>query len=495
MAPTGSERAHHSSGLPELGVGITFSAAIEPVLERHADLIDVVEIEPQTMWLDTGSSTNRYRRQDEVTSHLRELPFRKLVHSIGLPVGGTVSHDPDQVRLIRETIAELQSPWASEHLSFNSTEAFQTGFFLPPRQTDAGVQLAAGSTRALQADLGVRLAFETGVNYLASRTDEMDDGAFVAAVAERADCGILLDLHNIYTNALNGRQPVDAFVAQLPLDRIWEVHLAGGFWMDGYWLDAHSGPIPQALFDQAKDVISRLPNLGAIIFEIYPSFVESVGVDEIGRQLEKLQELWQLRGSQVTSWPVTAEPGSALPASKRSVSPAEWEKELGALVIGRPPQGELATDLAKDAGIDLLQKLALEFRASMITSNLRRTTRLMMLALGEKVFRMLLAEYRKRETPKLFAGTEAQAFARFLQELNLGVPQLAEVVKFELAVLETTLDGKARVVHFDFDPLPMLVALGDGRLPDAPSKSGSFEIEITPDMAQASPPPDQRLNH
>ena len=116
-------------------------------------------------------------------------------------------------------------------------------------------------------------------------------------MAEGADCGILLDLHNVYTNAINGRQPVDEFIAQLPLERVWEVHLAGGFWMDGYWLDAHSGPMPMPLVRHARDVVSRLPRLGAIIFEIYPSFVESTGVDEICRQLELLRELWTLRGT------------------------------------------------------------------------------------------------------------------------------------------------------------------------------------------------------
>ena len=68
------------------------------------------------------------------------------------------------------------------------------------------MSVAVAAIRRLRADLGVPLAFETGVNYLASRPDEMEDGEFVAAVAERADCGILLDLHNIYTNAVNGRQ-------------------------------------------------------------------------------------------------------------------------------------------------------------------------------------------------------------------------------------------------------------------------------------------------
>ena len=132
----------------------------------------------------------------------------------------------------------------------------------------------------------------------------------------------------------------------------------------------------------------------------------------------------------------------------------------------------------------LLQKLAMEFRASMIASNLRRTIRLLILALGEDVMRMILSEYRNRVTPQMFAATEARAFARFLDDLGVGVPQLAEVLEFELAVLETLVDGKTRLVRFEFDPLPMLLALGDGRLPDEPGRVGRFEIEVTPDTAR-----------
>ena len=486
MPPTPSHRDNnqHPSARPELGVGITFSSAIETLLDRHADLIDVVEIEPQTTWLDVPVPSGRYRRLDDVASFIRDLPFRKLVHSIGVPVGGTATHDPDQVALLRDTIEELGSPWASEHLSFNRTDAFHTGFFLPPRQTDDGVAVAADSIRRLQAGLGVPLAFETGVNYLARRPDEMDDGAFVAAVAERADSGILLDLHNVYTNAVNGRQSVDDFVAQLPLERVWELHLAGGFWMDGYWLDAHSGPMPASLCEQATEVVSRLPNLGAIIFEIYPAFVESAGFGEICRQLELLRELWSVRGSLVVAR--THVPTAVvLSPSSADLTPATWERELGSLVVGRPPEHPVGIELSKDSGVALLQKLATEFRASMIASNLRRTTRLMILALGEDVFRMILAEYRNRVTPRMFAGTEARAFAHFIQELGVGVPQLAEVLEFELAVLETLLDATTRLVRFQFDPLPMLLALGDGRLPDQPGRVGPFEIEITPANARA----------
>ena len=184
------------------------------------------------------------------------------------------------------------------------------------------------------------LAFETGVNYLAPRPDEMDDGAFAAAVAEGADCGILLDLHNVYTNAVNGRQPVDEFIAQLPLERVWEVHLAGGFWMDGYWLDAHSGPMPAALFNQARDIVSRLPSLGAIIFEIYPRSSSRPAINEICRQLELLRELWSLRGTAAEA-STSPRRGPSVPSLGADASdPGDWEAELGSLVVGRPPAAE-----------------------------------------------------------------------------------------------------------------------------------------------------------
>ena len=79
---------------------------------------------------------------------------------------------------------------------------------------------------------------------------------------------LLLDLHNIFANALNGRQTVDDFLSQVPRYRVWEIHLAGGFEMDGLWLDAHSGAIPDHPLAIARRVIPALPNLKAIIFEI-----------------------------------------------------------------------------------------------------------------------------------------------------------------------------------------------------------------------------------
>jgi len=472
-----------SSGaeLPELGVGITYSSAIEPVLEQYPELFDVVEFEPQTTWIKTRRSSRPYRVSDSVLEHIAQLPGRKLVHSIGVPVGGTIRPAPDQLALLRRTIVILKPPWASEHLSFNATDQFSTGFFLPPRQTSQGVETVGTCILDLKEALPVPIAVETGVNYLRQRPDEMPDGAFVAAVVESADCGILLDLHNVFANAVNGRQSVEDFLAQLPIERVWEIHLAGGFEMEGFWLDAHSGVIPDPLLKIAKRVIPALPNLKAIVFEIFPSFVPGVGFDAIRAQIEKLHALWELRGrAREIRLPMKPRESVDSTAGYR-ISPSAWERTLGALVIGRLPDNDQARELAADPGVPVVNRLICEFRASMIVSVLRLTSRLMMLALGTETFRAILEDFWSKTPPQQFASSEAEAFAMYLASIDLKLPQLAKILEFERAVLATLTDDEPRVTTFEFDPLPLLRALAEGRLPDIPGRPGQFEIEVTAD--------------
>lgn len=494
--------------LPPLGVGITYSSALEPLLEKYPELFKVIEVEPQTTWLENRQASQPYKIVEEVLDHIAQLPGQKLIHSVGVPVGGTVRPDRNQLELLRRTIERLDSPWLSEHLSFNtsavlqgsvntslevkvkgsknfkSKSKFHTGFFLPPCQTLEGVKTAVISIQDLQEALPVPIAVETGVNYLKPRSEEMEDGAFVTQVIETADCGLLLDLHNLWANQINGRQSIEAFLSQLPLERVWEIHLAGGMELDGFWLDAHSGEIPAPLLELAKQVIPALPNLKAIIFEIFPSFIPVVGLDLVRSQIEKLHELWELRKTIPNSGVAfNYSPSKTTAESIRGniVSPSRWEWFLGNVVIGRSLPDEMARSLTDDPGVRIINRLIQEFRASMLVSAIRLTCRLMMLALGPDVFRIILADFWSKTPPHQFAMTEAEAFAEYLIAIDLQLPQLLKVLEFERAVIATLTDKKVRIVKFDTDPLPMLRALAEGRLTDIPSQPGLYEIEITPD--------------
>lgn len=468
---------------PILGVGLKYVQGVEALLQPGAGLVDVLEIEPQTIWF--RERTGSYRINEFAFESVRSCTCAKLLHGVGFPVGGSRPPDPAQIPLLLDMSRALDAHWISEHLGFNTADgelgAFKTGFLLPPRQSIAGVNAAVASIRSMASELPLPFAVETGVSYLKPRADELSESDFVTRVIEGADCGLLLDLHNLWTNEKNGRETVRSFLDRIPLDRVWEMHLAGGEEHQGYWLDAHCGSIPEAVLEIARELIPRLPNLSAMIFEISLPYLPQFGVESIGEELEKMRELWLLRPN--------TESGKFDPRRDRCTplelpvdippSPEEWEDALGALVAGRPVDGELAAQLAADPGVNVTKDLVHEFRASSLVSALKLTCRLLMLTLGKSKFEELVSDFCRRVPPQLFSTVEAECFANFLDSQQLVVPHLSAVINFERGAMRAMVERISSIVHFEVPPWQLLGALGEGRLPEA-QNSGSYEVEVTP---------------
>jgi hypothetical protein len=155
------------------------------------------------------------------------------------------------------------------------------------------------------------------------------------------------------------------------------------------------------------------------------------------------------------------------------------ERALGRLIVGQSADDEIGRELAQEPGVRVVERLIHEFRGSMIVRVLPVTSRFIMLALGTEAFRTILSDYWSKWTPRMYASLEAETFANYLKALDLRVPHLAKILEFERAVLATNIDGQTRIVEFDFEPLPLLRAIAEGRLPTEPPQKGAFEIEIT----------------
>jgi uncharacterized protein (UPF0276 family) len=466
--------------LPSLGVGVVYAPGLEPLLETGRELVPMLEIEPQTLWFESPGMPDRYRLRVGAVEEIARLPQAKLIHGVGFPVGGSRAPDERSLPLLRTMIDRFASPWTSEHLSFNEADgpagAFNTGFMLPPRQSIAGATAAAATVRGVARRLSVPLAVETGVNYLRPRADEMPDGSFAAAVAEQADCGLLLDLHNVYVNERNGRQTVHEFVRQLPLERVWEMHVAGGIELDGYMLDAHSGEVPAALMELAYEIVPLMPSLRALTFELMPDHVERMGLDAIHDQLVALNHVWEQRGTQPRSlapYPVGARQRPAAPGP----SPTEWESALGAHAIGRPAHDALSRELADDPGVGILRTLVCQVRAGMVADGLLLSTRLLALTIGADELRSLLEDFWGMTAPQLFAASEAVAFADYVLEHRLDVRYLDDVLAFERAILCAMVRDESAVVRFHHEPAPLLHALHEGKLPMTLA-TGAYDVSV-----------------
>jgi hypothetical protein len=372
-------------------------------------------------------------------------------------------------------------------LAFNrvgDAGGYFTGFMLPPLQTPEGVREATKSIRCIADAISVPFLFETAVNYLRPMKGMIPDGAFTSQICTESQCGILLDLHNIWANQLNGRQSVEEFLSEIPLDQVVELHIAGGLEIDGLWLDAHSGSVPWELLELTKCILPRLPNAKAMIFEIMPNFIPSFGLEAVRRQIDVLQEIWELRSSSRN------QPGTRIPQPQlvsrdaldvTGVTPRQWESALGSTVLGRVPENDLARELVLDPGVKALQNLVWNFRAGAIADTLKLTVRLLFLSWGTDRTRDLLTEYFESHPPELFGSAEGHAFADWLQRRSLELPYLDEVLAFEAATLRSLLNGTTEVVRFTRAPLPFLQEIADGNLPSI-EEPGTFELEITPDV-------------
>ncbi len=474
LARSGTRLRRRGDLLPVVGVGLTYVPGMEPLIEEEGEALQVLEIEPQTLWLRSRGQSG-FRVDQGRFDYVRNLPGAKLLHSVGYPVGGYHQAEADQVHMLNQMIAALKPPWLSEHLAFNRATGprgdFQTGFLLPPLQTEEGVRAAVSSIQCLAEQVGTPLAVEHGVSYLKLREGELTDGAFLRSVVEAADCGIVLDLHNAWTNARNGRQGVAQFLTDIPLEYVWEVHLAGGMEHAGYWLDAHSGTIPAPVLDLARAAIPWLPNLKALIFEVMPVYLESVGLAAVRAQLDELRQLWELRDKTTAATDLQPEALHAMTATKGGraddITPDIWENTLGALAIGREVDTPLARQLASDPGVSVFRYLVTQFRASSVIGTLPFTGRLLLLSMGAQSFEAMLGDFWRDHPPEAFGAEEARRFAAFLETNAPRTPFLEEVTRFDLAAIAAITEGVPSTICFSQDPRHVLGALADHRLPTA----------------------------
>ena len=424
---------------------------------------------------------------------LATLPQSRLTHGIGYPLGGTICDQERHIGEFRRWTEELGSPWTSEHLNIlevlGASGPEVTGFLMPPLQNEAEVAVAATNIRRRAAAIGRPLAFETGTNYFTPRPSEMGDGDFFAAIAEAADCGILLDLNNLWINEKNGRAKIGDVLAKIPVERVWELHLAGAEFAHGHWLDAHSGGVDPELAMIAADFVGDLPNLGAIIFEIAPDRVAKFGATAFLREMETLQSLWE-KTRRVPTVPTSDSARFAVPESI-GLTPEEWERLIAVKLLPacyRPSASNAQLTASEEQSFELYVKLAKSFRHGAIAELLKNTIRLLLTAIGEAALHEFLDDYTATVAPTTFPSDEALNFGRFVDSSGLSVPGLRDILAFERASIEAAADGRAVQVRLT---RAIDLLLGDviaGRVPEPCPGCSPVVLELSVD-----PEPSVRL--
>lgn len=184
------------------------------------------------------------------------------LHGVGLSLGSTDPLDRAHVARIKELSELYQPALVSEHLSWGSAQGRHFNDLFPLPYTEEALAHLVGRIEQVQESLGRRILIENVSSYLEFEHSTISEWEFVAAAAEQADCGILLDVNNIYVNSRNHGFDGTAFVDRMPADRVHEIHLAGHTENDlgdaSILIDTHNRRVCAAVWELYRHTINRL---------------------------------------------------------------------------------------------------------------------------------------------------------------------------------------------------------------------------------------------
>lgn len=253
---------------PTLGHGVGLRLAHYGHVLKHAIDVDWIEVITENFLGPGGRPRAVLRRVRE------QVPV--ALHGVSLGVGSVDPPDRAYLSRMRSLADEIEPAWISDHLCFGHVDGHHAHELLPLPFTEEALDVVVRHVGMVQDVLGRRILLENVSSYVAFSASTMDEPTFLAEVARRADCLILLDVNNVIVSARNhGFQP-RAYLDALPAERVWQLHLANHTDRGAFFFDDHRGPVPPEVWDLFEDVVRRYGPVSSIVEwdEDVPSWAE-----------------------------------------------------------------------------------------------------------------------------------------------------------------------------------------------------------------------------
>ncbi len=285
-----------------LGIGWSYFPTSTRLNQTVCELVDFAEVSPVTLCREVQTESGpRLRVQpsllDSALQTLDGLPVS--VHGLELSIGSASGWNESYITMLDEFQAMKPFAWHSEHLGYllidqPDGERLNAGVPLPMPFTQEAVDLVAMRANLLVERYGVPFLLENAVYYFPDLPADpgWDEIVFLNRLVDSSDCGLLLDLFNLHCNSLNhGFDLLDA-LARLRLDRVAEVHVAGGKWVDGFILDGHCNAVPESVWTALEWLLPRAPNVAGVVYEALEPALPLIGEATVREQLHRLRATW-----------------------------------------------------------------------------------------------------------------------------------------------------------------------------------------------------------
>jgi uncharacterized protein (UPF0276 family) len=240
-----------------LGVGVGLRAPHYRAFLEHR---------PKTGWLEVHSEN--YLERGGWDAHVLEqlrTDYPISLHGVGLGIGSASGFSMEHARRVRDLVQRVDPVLVSEHLCWGAAGSRNLNDLLPMPLTDESLQLVGERVDRLQNMLGRRILLENVSTYLRFASDAMSEAEFLAQLAARTGCGILLDVNNLYVNQCNHGEDALAALRAIPAHAVGEIHLAGHLVTPDAVIDNHGERVAPEVWDLYRAALRRFGAVPALI--------------------------------------------------------------------------------------------------------------------------------------------------------------------------------------------------------------------------------------
>ena len=242
---------------PALGYGVGL---------RPPHYNEVIERRPAVDWFEVISENFLVAggRPLSVLDRVRER-YPVLLDGVSRRSGSTHPVVRHYLARLRASAERIEPAWISDHLCWTGVGGHNLHDLLPLPYTEEALGHVAERVQRVQDLLGRRIALENVSSYLAYCDSAMPEWEFLAAVAERADCAVLLDVNNVYVSAVNHGFDARIYLEAVPVERVVQFHLAGYSDHGTHLLDTHDHPVSTEVWSLYAGAVRRFGPLPTLI--------------------------------------------------------------------------------------------------------------------------------------------------------------------------------------------------------------------------------------
>lgn len=191
--------------------------------------------------------------------------FPIVMHGVSMSIASTAPLDMDYLINLKKLAQRVNPKWVSDHLCWTGVHGINLHDLLPVPYTEEALNHVVSRISAVQDILGHRIAIENVSSYIEYECSEMSEWDFVAEVAQRADCWLLLDVNNVFVSGVNHDFDARTFLSSIPIERVVQFHLAGHSEGETCLIDTHDAPICEDVWKLYARAVERYGPVSTMI--------------------------------------------------------------------------------------------------------------------------------------------------------------------------------------------------------------------------------------